>query len=329
MQSSAKNSAKRATRARHAAAYAFTGAFLAFTAAALVLYPERYVACCAEGIALWAECVLPSLFPFMVVSMLLIETSIAERAAVPLKKLTALFKLPETAAPLFAMSVCSGYPAGSRLVAEYYDCGALDRADVFRVCLLCSTSGPLFMMGSVGIRMFGDKTAGMLLTFAHLAANLTAAVAFSLLSPRQKPKGKPALTGRGNVLYDSFYSAVTAVAVAGGFICFFYTFARIAADFSLFAPLQALLEPCLGKETAYAVCYGLIEATGGCAMVAAASSPLALPLAGFLITFGGCSILLQQLCYLTGRGVKPAFFILFKLLQATLCFVFLLPFAAM
>ena len=54
---------------------------------------------------------------------------------------------------------------------------------------------------------------------------------------------------------------------------------------------------------------------------------LALPLAGALVTFGGASILAQQLCYLQKCGVKAAPFILFKAAQAALCFALLLPYS--
>lgn len=323
------STAPRASRSkiRRGCGYAALCVLLILYAAAVIARPDRYVACCFNGIALWAECVLPSLFPFMVITMLLVRTSVAERAARPLKKLTAPLKLPEIAAPLFAMSACSGYPAGCRTVAECYDRGAAGARGVKKLCLLCSTSGPLFVIGSVGYKMFGSRGMGGTLLAAHLGANLAVALLYSLFSrPERKLPSPPPQRG-GNLLYDSFYNAVTAVTVAGGFICFFFTAAQIAADLRLLSPLQTLLTPLFGGDAAYAVCYGLIEATGGCALLAKCAPPLALPLAGFLITFGGVSILLQQLCYLTKCGVKASFFVGFKFLQATLCFVLLLPFA--
>ena len=74
-----------------------------------------------------------------------------------------------------------------------------------------------------------------------------------------------------------------------------------------------------------AVCLGLIEPTTGCrAIAAAANGKLAVEVSGFLITFGGVSIILQQLAYLTTCGVKPLKFIAVKLIQAAICFGFLL-----
>ena len=67
-----KGSAKRNIKS------AFLLAALVLFSAALIANPEKYIAKCAEGIALWAQCVLPALFPFMVVCALLVNSGLAE-----------------------------------------------------------------------------------------------------------------------------------------------------------------------------------------------------------------------------------------------------------
>ena len=90
---------------------------LTLLAAAIIIFPERYVSCCFRGFAMWAECVLPSLFPFMVITLIMIKSGFAHKAALPLKKVTGAFGLPPAAAVCLLISVCSGYPAGSKSVA--------------------------------------------------------------------------------------------------------------------------------------------------------------------------------------------------------------------
>lgn len=302
-------------------------AVLLFFASVFILYPERYVPLCFNGVKLWAECVLPSLFPFMVVTMIFIRTGVAERAAKPFSGVCKRLKLPDVAAVLFFMSICSGYPAGSRMVAEYYDGGWIDAKDAKKLSVLCSTSGPLFIIGSVGFKMFSDKTAGAKILLAHVLAVLSVSALYFLLSRPTEHRPKPIPRQSGNILYDCFYSSVVAVVVAGGFICFFYTLAGVLTDFRLLFPLQYALTNAFGADCAGAVSYGLIEATGGCAALAACGG-LALPLAGFLITFGGLSILMQQLCYLLKCGVPPLFFVSVKCLQGGVCFLILLALCA-
>lgn len=298
-------------------------------AAMLAIAPERYVPACAEGIALWAKCVLPALFPFMVIMLLIIKTGGGELAARPFERACRFFGLPPAAAVIFIMSIFSGYPAGSRIVYEYCERGEITEADAKKLAPLCSTSGPMFLIGSVGNNMFGDKIAGLYLLAAHIisVAVTVLTVCFFTHGKGAAFAARPLKRPNGNALYDSFYSAVISVIVAGGFICFFYTLSRAAADAHILAPLEWLLTPVLGQSAA-PFCSGLIEATGGCSALSESGGPLALPLTGLLVTFGGASIIFQQLCYLTKCGVNPLAFTAQKGAQAILCFLLLLSVAA-
>lgn len=294
--------------------------------AAIIIYPERYVTCCFEGFALWAECVLPSLFPFIVIALIIIKTGMADKASLPLRRATRALNLPANAAICFVLSILSGYPAGSRMVAEFYEGGSLSKADCDKLAPLCSTSGPLFIIGSVGFRMFGDKTAGLKIFIAHVLAVLVFSLMYCKFCKKSHEAPPQKLVNTGNLLYDTFYGAVVSVAVAGGFIAFFYTVAQFLQDFNVLYPLEALLRLIMDGNAAKAACLGLAEATTGCKFLAESATPLKGALAGFLITFGGFSIILQQLSYLTKAGVKPFKFISIKFLQGVLCFLIMLCF---
>ncbi len=297
-------------------------AVLIFFGGVLIIFPDRYLSVCFNGLCLWAESVLPSLFPFMVITLLLIKTGAAQVAAKPFGRVSEKLKLPNVGVPLFLMSVFSGYPAGSRILYEYCEQGLIDRSEAKKLAPLLSTCGPLFALGTVGARAFGGNGAGVKVLSACLIAVISTSLIYCVISGRKQsaPGIRQLNTQNDDVLYSSFYGGVTACLVAGGFICFFYTLSQVIADFNIFKPLMLLLSPLIGREQAGGLISGLCEATGGCFSLAHAGGFFALPLAGFLVTFGGASILLQQLCYLTKCGIKPAFFIGFKFLQGVICF---------
>lgn len=299
---------------------------LTFMAIAIIIYPERYISRCFEGFCIWAECVLPSLFPFMTICLIFIKSGAANKAALPLKRVSGFLNLPPVAPLCFIMSACSGYPAGSRAVAEFYQNGCIAESDGFKLAALCSTSGPLFIVGTVGFKMFGDKLAGVKLLIAHLVAVIFVAIACSLFSKRRKDLPVKCAPADENVIYNAFFGAVTACAAAAAFIAFFFVASAVAEDFALFAPAEKLFAPILGKECASALFTGFFEATAGCRAVAACGGKFALPIAGFLITFGGISILLQQTSYLVKAKVNSFAFIGVKFVQALLCFFILLIF---
>lgn len=77
----------------------------------LAMFPERYAKCCLSGLELWLYFVLPSLFPFFVLTALLTKLGVAERASRVLSPLCEkAFKMPGIASYCFAMSALSGYP---------------------------------------------------------------------------------------------------------------------------------------------------------------------------------------------------------------------------
>lgn len=297
---------------------------LIFMAGAIIIYPERYISCCFTGFALWAECVLPSLFPFMVITLVLIKTGFAEKAALPLKKVTGIFNLPPAAAVCIIMSIFSGYPAGARAVSEFYESGCLSESDCKKLSVLCSTSGPLFIIGSVGVKMLSDKGAGWKILAAHIISVLAVGLILSLFLKRGESRTLRRTPTDKNILYNCFHGAVISVAVAGGFIAFFCVAAQICYDFNILLPVQKLLCLFTDPDSASAVCRGLVEITAGCKDLAKVGGRLTLPFTGFLITFGGASIIMQQLAYLLKAKVNALYFVSVKFLQGVICFLILL-----
>jgi hypothetical protein len=236
-------------------------------------------------------------------------------------------RLPPVGATAFLMSITSGYPTGARVVTQLYQNGSIDNVNAQKLATLCSTTGPLFCLASVGVKMFGSVWIGVKIYCCHILSCLVVGLISARFYKGECHAAAPLPRKTGNILYDCFYSATVAVLVAGAFIAFFATAAQIISDFQLFYPLSRLLAPFLGEELSAAVCTGLVEMTSGCAALGAVGGKLAVALAGFLITFGGLSVLMQQLSYLTTAGVRPQPFIARKALQATLCFLLLLPIA--
>src|SRR5699024_3412957 len=102
----------------------------------------------------------------------------------------------------------------------------------------------------------------------------------------------------------------------------FSVLGQVTDDLHAGAPLCIILAPLLGESGAHGFAAGLLEATHGCALLAASGSPLALPACAFVVTFGGACILAQQLAFLKKAGVKAGFFLGVKFLQGLAAFGF-------
>ena len=348
---------------------ALLSVLLLFLLCLLLTAPARYAEACIQGMALWAKAVLPALFPFLILTGLLTKLGAAQKLADRLSPLTEKIGLPGSAAYCLLVSLLSGYPVGSRTVADLYKGGAITREQAKRMSVLCSTSGPMFLVGSVGGAMFGSAAAGAVLLAAHLLAVIGVYLALYFAKwrkernaptamqadrpPTARQSNRPPTARQSNrpptaptsaagvrlsrpdtdgILAASVQSGVLTVLYVGGTIALFFVLTQALADLHALAPLEFLFSLPLsaaGSEGAAAgLTAGLLEATQGCAAIAASGAPLALPLCAFLVTFGGGSILAQQLAFLTGAGVKAGPFIGIKILQGIAAFLLCLAFCS-
>ncbi|MDD4003441.1 MAG: hypothetical protein PHE12_04515, partial [Clostridia bacterium] len=190
-----------------------------------IINPQKYSKSVLNGITLFALNVLPSLLPFFFLTKLLTSlvnidllTHFLRR---PLKK---VFKLPPQFAYIMFISMISGYPIGANLVGEL--CARdKDKNRVTRLAAVSSTSGIIFVTGTIGGAMLGNKNAALLLYAAHISAALLFAFISGLFV-----KNKNIYYGNGNfnnnfsdnALSQSVYSAVVSVLSVGVLIAVFY-----------------------------------------------------------------------------------------------------------
>lgn len=304
----------------------------------LILHPEKYIKSVYNGMLLFAVNVLPALFPFFFLTKLLTSLSavdsITKFMQKPVKK---IFKLPPQCSFIFFMSILSGYPVGAKLISEFYVKGGAGRKNLTRTAAVCSTSGPLFIMGTVGFTMFGSRAAGFMIYAAHILSVLLFALASGLFVKDKDIKDSGIIfshdINRDNILSESIYSSVMSIMAAGGFISIFYmlidmlagSFAAGFAENILSKVFELLsLPPCLAKG----FLNGIIEITRGCLDISNTSAPLCfkLPFCAFLITFSGACIMMQSFAFLGKCKINYVKFIIYKFIQAVtaalLCAVF-------
>ncbi|MBQ7373167.1 MAG: hypothetical protein IJW64_01210 [Clostridia bacterium] len=298
--------------------------FIVFCIFLIISKPEIYVSSAFEGLKLWATTVLPALLPFFFLTALLSSLGVTRIIARLFEKpCRLLFNTGGASAYAFIMSLLSGYPVGSKTVSDMKTAGILNRDEAVRCSAFCSTSGPIFVIGSVGFGMFHNKNAGFLILISHLLSAVICGVAFRFYgSPQIKKTFLSSPKKSENALYDCVYSSVLSVSLVGGFICLFYLFSDALQNVGLFSPLLNLLPSENLKQLLSGFLYGLIECTKGCKNLSISGlSPLSVALSSALISFGGLSVWAQSIIFLSNAKIKPLVFYLSKILQAIFSFL--------
>ena len=302
---------------------ALYAALLFFCMAMLVIFPERYVAAAFDGIKIWATTVLPSLLPFFFLTALLSKTEVLPALFGGAGKITRiLYRQSGIAAYAQAMSFLSGYPVGAKIVADLYKGGAIDEAQATKISVVSSTSGPLFIVGGIGLGMFSSSKVGYIILIAHYLSSIFCGIVFRFL-PSGDGGARPIIKKCDDVLYESAYSTVVSVAIVGAFISIFYVFANILADTKLLYPLQFVFSKIFGQEISDGFTIGLIECTTGIRAIArSGATALSVALSCTLITLGGASVWCQSLVYLSRAKIRTGIFVLSKIIQAIAAFSF-------
>ncbi|MCL2202338.1 MAG: hypothetical protein FWB88_00145 [Defluviitaleaceae bacterium] len=282
----------------------------------LLAFPREVLSAAREGLLLWFHTVLPSLLPFVVGMNILMGLGFLRFIGELLSPVAMkVFGVGGAGGVAFVTGIASGYPMGAKTIGDMYRAGDIKAGDAQKLMGFCNNAGPLFIVGAVGMGMFGCARAGYTLLIGHILG----AVILGLLqrgkgnAPRQPIAASRQRQWRNpqkfsKVLGESVRNAMEAMLLVGGLIIFFNVVVRI---------LQIItgLEGALGGG----VLGGLFEISGGVRAVSGEGvSTLSLALAAGIIGFGGLSVHAQALHFTAGTGVRPAPYIIGKLLHGIL-----------
>lgn len=299
---------------------------LSVFAAALIAVNGKYANAVICGVELWAANVFPALFPYLfltfIVSSLKITGKLAERISPFTEK---LFNVNGNAGFALIISLISGYPLGAKTVSDLRLKGALNEEESVRAACLCSSSSPVFLIGSVGNLTFNNPFFGLMLFITHVLSVLTVGFIFSFYKRTARPKRTVVSTvgGSGNLLYDGVTNAVFSVLAVGGIITLFYLLTEMLSDIKILEIISSAARLVLREESAAnGVAAGLFECTKGLKILAGGGvSLLTLPVAAAICGFGGLSVIAQSAAYLKKAEIKTAPFFLSKTLAAIVNFI--------
>ena len=170
----------------------------------LVIFSNSTFSATKTGLALWANNVVPSLFPFLVAVELLNHTNVVYYLSIILDKyMRPLFNLPGISAFPFIMGFLSGYPVGAKIVSDLYNNRACTKEEAERMLAFTNNSGPLFIIGTVGISFYANSTIGIILLVTHILASITVGILSGVLSKIELSKIN--LSWRKNKLKNTKY----------------------------------------------------------------------------------------------------------------------------
>ena len=301
---------------------------------ALMFWPQEAMEAAREGLRLCYNVILPSLFPFFVLSALVVDLGLAGYIGRALEGLMRpLFRVPGACASAFVLGFVGGYPVGARTALSLYQKGMCTKTEAERLLAFCNNSGPAFILGVVGAGVFASSRVGVLLYLAHAAASVCVGLLFRFYRGEEgRREGRAAPTFQAERFTTAFTGAIKNSFLSTLNICAFVVFFTVVIKLlflsgvlpGLAGVLGTLFSP-LGFSTRWAerLLTGLIELTSGVwTLTGAGTMSGRLSMAAFLLGWAGLSVHCQVLSFLGGSGLSVKTYIGGKLLHGGLSALF-------
>ena len=245
-----------------------------------------------EGIRLCLWTLLPSLFPYIVLSVMMTDT-LTGRPYPILRPLGKLCRFPEGFEFLLLLGFLGGYPVGAQNVAMQYRRGRISRYDAQRLLPLCNHPGPAFLFGILGT-VFQNPLIPWLIWLILILSALIAAVLIPG-NPKQAapPTKEPSLT-----LPQALRRSLSIMAGVCGWVVLFRMMTEFLSRWFLWAlpaPAQVILS-------------GLLELSNGAVSLSSIEGePVRFLAALMILSLGGLCVTMQTATICEGLSLKLYF----------------------
>ncbi|WP_245948193.1 sporulation integral membrane protein YlbJ [Paenibacillus sambharensis] len=325
---------------------------LAWSCSALLLllacFPEESLQASSRGLSIWWDVLFPSLFPFFIISELMLGFGVVHFFGTLLDPLMRpLFRLPGIAGFVVTMGYVSGYPVGARLTAQLREKNQVTRAEGERMVAFTTTSDPIFLIGAVSVGFFHNAQLALILAASHYGA----AFLIGLLArfhdrkapstPRRQEADSPPLLraaleamhnarisdGRvlGKLLEDAISSALRLMIVVGGLVVFFSAVMEMLSATGtldlLSSGVQSLLHAAgLPHQLSAPLVNGLFEVTLGAKAASESGAPLIhqAAAAAWVLSWAGLSVHAQVASLVSSTDIRYKPLLLARFLHSVL-----------
>lgn len=242
-----------------------------------------------QGIDLCLRTVIPSLFPFFVLSILLTSTLSGVNFAL-LRPLGSLFNLPKGFESILIPGFLGGYPAGAQSIGYSLQINNITINSAQRLLLYCNNAGPAFIFGILG-SVFPEKW----MVWALWGICLLSSLLCARMLPNDQTRAV-AIPRETISLSKAMNQAIRTMATVCGWIVLFRIIIAFLQRWFLWllpAPLQVLI-------------IGILEISNGCCeLLSITDVRLRFLICSGLLSFGGLCVTMQTASVIGELSILP------------------------
>jgi sporulation integral membrane protein YlbJ len=323
------------------------GVTCTFMCILVLLFPNEGLHAAIRGVSIWWDVLFPALFPFFVISEILLGFGIVHFFGTLLDPMMRpLFRVPGIGGFVMAMGFASGYPVGARLTSQLWEQKLVNREEGERLVAFTSTSDPIFLIGAVAVGFFHDVGLAGILAVSHYGSGIVVGLIMKYYGhtlpptatrPSQSSKSiliraiqamhkARLMDGRplGLLIKEAIETSLRLVFIIGGLVVFFSVILELLTlshvmNFFYIVVETALMLVGLPAALSHAIVNGFFEVTLGAKNAGQSELNVLLvhkvAVASFVLSWGGLSVHAQIASLLSHTNLRYYPFLIARLLQ--------------
>ncbi len=220
----------------------------------LISFPKFCADGARKGITLCKDIIVPSLFPFLVLSSFATLSGTVDFLGRKTNRFfRKFFGLSGQSGAVVIFSLFAGFPVGASMASELFSQNKITKTEAERITLSCVNAGPAFVIGAVGSALLSSFKAGVLIFISLSLSSILIAYLSKFIfqedfSNERKSISKVSVS---QALVNSVYNASKSMFSICGWIVLFSSFVNIISagnqNESFIITATAFLEVCSGS----------------------------------------------------------------------------------
>ncbi len=293
-----------------------------FLCISILIIPQSSASGVKTGLNSCVNILVPSLFPFMVLSSFIVKCGISEymgKLIAPITK--TIFKLPGYTGIIILLGLIGGYPTGAIGINELYNQKKISSKQAEQMLLFTVGAGPAFVINAIGNQLYKNQYIGVLIFASQVISSIILGILIGrCFNNNSKEKEILNITKNSSLscaLVESCLASSKAMFNMCAFVILFSALLNIFKETSFISALSnyfcALnVSPSISNSIFPIIC----EVTNGC--ISCANNHAPIELTAFTLGFAGLCVHFQIFSITEAINFSKSKFIICRFLHGAL-----------
>lgn len=291
--------------------------------AIILIFPEYSSNGVKKGLFFCSDILIPSLFPFMVISSFIVKSNLSVKIGKFMNPITKfLFHLPGCTGPTILLGLIGGYPTSARGIKSLFDKGDINDSQAERMLYFSIGAGPGFVISFIGSKLLNNSKCGIIILISQVIASIFIGILTGLFCKNDFRTNKNCNDNKEKVKLSCAFINSCSEACYGlinlcSLVVVFSVLILILDSTSISEEISDIfLNIGLPKSSANSILPIFLEVTSGC--VSAANQKAPIELISFALGWAGLCVHFQIFSSLQGIKFSIIKFMSFRFIHGLL-----------